>query len=54
MTVQPKSIIADAVVRKDVSSKDKLLDKAFAFAFNGLGYALLWVVPLGEMECLAI
>lgn len=54
MTVQPKSIIADAVVRKDVSSKDKLLDKAFAFAFNGLVYAQIWEDPLVDMEGLAI
>ena len=54
MTVQPKRIIADAVDRKDVSSKDKLLDKAFAFAFNGLVYAQIWEDPLVDMEGLAI
>ncbi|MEL7189842.1 MAG: DUF3419 family protein [Pseudomonadota bacterium] len=54
MTVQPKRIISDAVVRKDVSSKEKLLDKAFALAFNGLVYAQIWEDPIVDMEGLAI
>ncbi|MGB3471820.1 MAG: DUF3419 family protein [Erythrobacter sp.] len=54
MTVQTKRIIADAVVRKDVSAKDKLLDKAFALAFNGLVYAQIWEDPVVDMEGLAI
>ena len=54
MTVQPKRIIADAVIRKDVSAKDKLLDKAFALAFNGLVYAQIWEDPVVDMEGLAI
>ncbi|MEL6238616.1 MAG: DUF3419 family protein [Pseudomonadota bacterium] len=54
MTVQPKRIIADAVVRKDVKTKDKLLDKAFALAFNGLVYAQIWEDPVVDMEGLAI
>ncbi|MDJ0977318.1 MAG: DUF3419 family protein [Erythrobacter sp.] len=54
MTVQPKRIIADAVVRKDASAKDKLLDKAFALAFNGLVYAQIWEDPVVDMEGLAI
>ena len=54
MTVQPKRIIADAVVRKDVKTKDKLLDKAFALAFNGLVYAQIWEDPVVDMEGLVI
>ncbi|MEL7196853.1 MAG: DUF3419 family protein [Pseudomonadota bacterium] len=54
MTAQPKRIISDAVVRKDVSQKDKLLDKAFALAFNGLVYAQIWEDPVVDMEGLAI
>jgi len=42
MNAQPKRIIEDAVVRKDGKAKDKLLDKAFALAFNGLVYAQIW------------
>ena len=53
MTVQPKRIISDAVVRQDVSPKDKLLDKAFALAFNGLVYAQIWEDPVVDMEGLA-
>ncbi len=54
MTVQPKQIIKDAVVRTDASAKDKLLDKAFALAFNGLVYAQIWEDPVVDMEGLAI
>ncbi|MEM9312338.1 MAG: DUF3419 family protein [Pseudomonadota bacterium] len=54
MTVQPKRIISDAVVRKDVSAKDKLLDKAFALAFNGLVYAQIWEDPVVDMDGLDI
>lgn len=54
MTVQPKNIISNAVVRKEASTKDKLLDKAFAFAFNGLVYAQIWEDPVVDMEGLAI
>ena len=54
MTAQPKRIIADAVVRKDASTKDKLLDKAFALAFNGLVYAQIWEDPVVDMEGLDI
>ncbi len=54
MTAQPKRIIADAVIRKDASAKDKLLDKAFALAFNGLVYAQIWEDPVVDMQGLAI
>ncbi|MDY7099196.1 MAG: DUF3419 family protein [Pseudomonadota bacterium] len=47
-------MISDAVVRKDVTAKDKLLDKAFALAFNGLVYAQIWEDPVVDMEGLAI
>ncbi len=50
----PKRIIADAVIRKDASAKDKLLDKAFALAFNGLVYAQIWEDPVVDMQGLAI
>jgi S-adenosylmethionine-diacylglycerol 3-amino-3-carboxypropyl transferase len=54
MAVQTKRIIADAVVRKDAKVGDKLLDKAFALAFNGLVYAQIWEDPVVDMEGLAI
>lgn len=54
MNTQPKRIIEDAVLRKDVSTKDRLLDKAFALAFNGLVYAQIWEDPVVDMEGLAI
>ena len=49
-----QSIIRDAVVRKDATAKDKLLDKAFALAFNGLVYAQIWEDPVVDMRGLAI
>jgi len=54
MATQAKRIIEDAVVRKDVSVGDKLLDKAFALAFKGLVYAQIWEDPVVDMEGLAI
>jgi S-adenosylmethionine-diacylglycerol 3-amino-3-carboxypropyl transferase len=54
MTVQPKRIIDEAVVRKDSSLSEKLLDKAFAAAFKGLVYAQIWEDPVVDMEGLAI
>ena len=54
MTVQPKRIISDAVVRKDAKAKDKFLDKAFALAFSGLVYAQIWEDPVVDMEGLDI
>ena len=50
MATQAKRIIEDAVVRKDVSVGDKLLDKAFALAFKGLVYAQIWEDPVVDME----
>ncbi|MEL6529653.1 MAG: DUF3419 family protein [Pseudomonadota bacterium] len=54
MAAQAKRIIHDAVVRKDSSVGDKILDKAFALAFNGLVYAQIWEDPVVDMEGLAI
>jgi len=54
MTVQPKRIIQDAVIRKEASSRDRLLDKAFALAFDGLVYAQIWEDPVVDMRGLAI
>lgn len=54
MTVQAKRIIDDAVVRKTAKPGEKLLDRAFAFAFKGLVYAQIWEDPLVDMEGLAI
>lgn len=54
MATQAKRIIEDAVVRKDAGLGDKLLDKAFAFAFKGLVYAQIWEDPVVDMEGLAL
>ncbi|MEM6907858.1 MAG: DUF3419 family protein [Pseudomonadota bacterium] len=54
MAAQAKRIIEDAVVRKDAKVSDKLLDRAFALAFNGLVYAQIWEDPVVDMEGLAI
>ena len=54
MAAQAKRIIHDAVVRKDSTVGDKILDKAFALAFNGLVYAQIWEDPVVDMEGLAI
>ncbi|MDT8280359.1 MAG: DUF3419 family protein, partial [Erythrobacter sp.] len=54
MATQAKRIIEDAVIRKDARMGDRLLDKAFALAFNGLVYAQIWEDPVVDMEGLAI
>lgn len=54
MATQAKGIIEDAVIRKDATVGDKLLDKAFALAFKGLVYAQIWEDPVVDMEGLAI
>ena len=54
MAIQAKRIIEDAVIRKDARMGDRLLDKAFALAFNGLVYAQIWEDPVVDMEGLAI
>lgn len=43
-----------AVVRSRASRADRLLDKAFAFAFKGLVYAQIWEDPVVDMAALDI
>jgi S-adenosylmethionine-diacylglycerol 3-amino-3-carboxypropyl transferase len=47
-------LISHAVVRHEADKKQRLLDKAFAFAFKGLVYAQIWEDPAIDMEALAI
>lgn len=47
-------VIDRAVVNHDVTSKEGLLERAFAFAFRGLVYAQIWEDPVVDMEALAI
>lgn len=54
MATQAKRIIEDAVIRKDATVGDKLLDKAFALAFKGLVYAQIWEDPVVDIEGLEI
>lgn len=54
MASQPNRKIAAAVVREDAEQKQRLLDRAFAFAFRGLVYAQIWEDPVVDMEALAI
>lgn len=54
MAVQARRIIDDAVVRKAARPGEKLLDRAFAFAFKGLVYPQIWEDPVVDMEGLAI
>lgn len=54
MTALQSAKIEAAVVRDEVSRKQKLLDQAFAFAFRGLVYAQIWEDPVVDMEALEI
>ncbi|MGI9377137.1 MAG: DUF3419 family protein [Tsuneonella suprasediminis] len=54
MATKPKRVIDDAVVRQEAGTKDKLLDRAFAFAFKGLVYAQIWEDPVVDMAGLDI
>lgn len=54
MASSPAKVIDNAVIRREATTKDKLLDKAFAFAFKGLVYAQIWEDPVVDMEGLAI
>lgn len=54
MASQPNRKIAAAVVREGAEHKQRLLDRAFAFAFKGLVYAQIWEDPVVDMEALAI
>lgn len=46
--------IAAAVVRQQAGRGERLLDKAFAFAFQGLVYAQIWEDPVIDMAALEI
>ncbi|HEY6869334.1 MAG TPA: DUF3419 family protein, partial [Novosphingobium sp.] len=46
--------ITRAVVRQQAEARERLLDKAFAFAFKGLVYAQIWEDPVVDMEALEI
>lgn len=54
MATKPARVIDEAVIRRQAKVKDKLLDKAFAFAFKGLVYAQIWEDPVVDMEGLDI
>lgn len=54
MASQPNRKIVAAVVRENAEQKQRLLDRAFALAFNGLVYAQIWEDPVVDMEALAI
>ncbi|HET9628054.1 MAG TPA: DUF3419 family protein [Novosphingobium sp.] len=48
------SRVAAAVVRRQASLPERLLDQAFALAFKGLVYAQIWEDPVVDMEALEI
>ena len=54
MAKSSPAIIDHAVVRSNVETSAKMLDKAFAFAFRGLVYAQIWEDPVVDMAGLAI
>lgn len=54
MSKPAAQLISHAVVRHEADKKQRLLDKAFAFAFKGLVYAQIWEDPEVDMEALAI
>lgn len=54
MSISRSAKIKAAVVREAAPQKQKLLDRAFAFAFRGLVYAQIWEDPDVDMEALAI
>jgi S-adenosylmethionine-diacylglycerol 3-amino-3-carboxypropyl transferase len=54
MAVSRSAKIENAVVRTNVQQKQKLLDRAFAYAFRGLVYAQIWEDPVVDMEALEI
>jgi S-adenosylmethionine-diacylglycerol 3-amino-3-carboxypropyl transferase len=54
MASQPNRKITAAVVRDDVETKQRLLDRAFAMAFKGLVYAQIWEDPVVDMAALQI
>lgn len=54
MSISRSAKIEAAVIRDAAPQKQKLLDRAFAFAFRGLVYAQIWEDPVVDMEALAI
>lgn len=54
MFISRSAKIEAAVIRDAAPQKQKLLDRAFAFAFRGLVYAQIWEDPVVDMEALAI
>lgn len=54
MTQAKNRKIEEAVVRHEIDTPGRLLDRAFAFAFRGLVYAQIWEDPVVDMEALAI
>ena len=54
MSVSRSAKIEAAVVRGAAPQKQKLLDRALAFAFRGLVYAQIWEDPVVDMQALAI
>lgn len=49
-----QDVIARAVVRENAQTSERLLDKAFAYAFKGLVYAQIWEDPVIDMAALDI
>ena len=43
-----------AVHRRDVATKQKLLERLFTFAFSGLVYPQIWEDPVPDLEALAL
>ncbi|HMT41330.1 MAG TPA: DUF3419 family protein [Sphingorhabdus sp.] len=54
MSISRSAKIEAAVIRDAAPQKQKLLDRAFAFAFRGLVYAQIWEDPVVDMEALDI
>ncbi|HUD29283.1 MAG TPA: DUF3419 family protein, partial [Novosphingobium sp.] len=54
MNTSRSRLIEGAVVREESSRKARLLDKAFAMAFQGLVYAQIWEDPVADMEAMQI
>ncbi|MCW2366110.1 S-adenosylmethionine-diacylglycerol 3-amino-3-carboxypropyl transferase [Sphingobium sp. B7D2B] len=47
-------VIDRAVINHEATTREGLLERAFAFAFRGLVYAQIWEDPVVDMEALAI
>jgi S-adenosylmethionine-diacylglycerol 3-amino-3-carboxypropyl transferase len=54
MSISRSAKIEAAVIREEAPQKQKLLDRAFAFAFRGLVYAQIWEDPVVDMDALQI